>query len=47
MKILFLTGSLNQGGAEYQILSLAKLLKENGYQVLNGGSWGGLQYKLK
>ena len=25
----------------------AKLLKENGYQVLNGGSWGGLQYKLK
>jgi len=33
MKILFITGSLNQGGAEYQILELAKLFKENGHDV--------------
>lgn len=32
-KILFITGSLNQGGAEFQILSLAKLFKENGNEV--------------
>lgn len=25
----------------------ARLLKQNGFRVLNGGSWGGLQYKLK
>lgn len=25
----------------------AKFLKDNGFQVLNGGSWGSLQYKLK
>jgi len=33
MKILFITGSLNQGGAEYQILELAKLFKNNGHEV--------------
>lgn len=32
-KILFITGSLNQGGAEYQILALAKLFQNNGHQV--------------
>lgn len=25
----------------------AKFLKENGYEALNGGAWGSLQYKLK
>jgi rhodanese-related sulfurtransferase len=25
----------------------AKFLKDNGFQALNGGSWGSLQYKLK
>ena len=33
MKILFITGSLNQGGAEYQILELAKLFQEKGHIV--------------
>jgi len=33
MKILFIIGSLNQGGAEYQILALAKLFQENGHKV--------------
>ena len=33
MKILFITGSLNQGGAEYQILELAKLFMEKGHIV--------------
>ena len=33
MKILFITGSLNQGGAEFQILALAKLFKEKGNEV--------------
>lgn len=33
MKVLFLTGSLNQGGAEFQILALAKLFKDNGNKV--------------
>lgn len=33
MKILLLTGSLNQGGAEYQLLLLAKLLQKNNYNV--------------
>jgi len=33
MKILFLTGSLNQGGAEYQILELAKLFKNKGHEI--------------
>ena len=39
MKILFIAGSLNQGGAEYQILQLAKLFQEN------PGAW--TQYKLE
>lgn len=34
MKILFITGSINQGGAEFQLLCLADLLKRNGYSVL-------------
>ena len=25
----------------------ARVLKENGFEVLNGGGWGSLQYKLK
>ena len=33
MKILFIIGSLNQGGAEYQILALAKLFQEKGNEV--------------
>ena len=33
MKVLFITGSLNQGGAEYQILQLAKLFQEKGNVV--------------
>jgi GalNAc-alpha-(1->4)-GalNAc-alpha-(1->3)-diNAcBac-PP-undecaprenol alpha-1,4-N-acetyl-D-galactosaminyltransferase len=33
MKILFLTGSLNQGGAEFQLLALAKLFKDRGHEV--------------
>ena len=33
MKILFFTGSLNQGGAEYQILLLAKLFRDNGHEI--------------
>ena len=33
LKILFITGSLNQGGAEYQILELARLFKEHNHQV--------------
>ena len=33
MKIVLITGSLNQGGAEYQLLSLARLLKEHGHDV--------------
>jgi GalNAc-alpha-(1->4)-GalNAc-alpha-(1->3)-diNAcBac-PP-undecaprenol alpha-1,4-N-acetyl-D-galactosaminyltransferase len=32
-KVLFLTGSIKQGGAEFQILAFAKLLKENGFDV--------------
>jgi len=28
MKVLFITGSLNQGRAEFQILQLAKLFQE-------------------
>lgn len=33
MKVLFLAGSLNQGGAEFQLLSLAKLFKDKGHEV--------------
>ena len=33
MKIIFIIGSLNQGGAEYQILLLAKLFQEKGHDV--------------
>ncbi|MFD1316099.1 glycosyltransferase family 4 protein [Namhaeicola litoreus] len=33
MKILFITGSLNQGGAEYQILQLAKLFQDKGHEI--------------
>lgn len=33
MKVIFLAGSLNQGGAEFQILTLAKLFKEKGHEV--------------
>jgi|GEM_PF-1928375 len=33
MKILLVTGSLNQGGAEYQLLALALLLQKKGHQV--------------
>ena len=33
MKVLFITGSLNQGGAELQILKLAKLFKDKGNTV--------------
>jgi GalNAc-alpha-(1->4)-GalNAc-alpha-(1->3)-diNAcBac-PP-undecaprenol alpha-1,4-N-acetyl-D-galactosaminyltransferase len=33
MKVLFITGSLNQGGAEFQILQLAKLFQEKGNKV--------------
>jgi glycosyltransferase involved in cell wall biosynthesis len=33
MKILFVTGSLNQGGAEFQILKLLQLFKGRGHDV--------------
>ena len=33
MKILLITGSLNQGGAEYQIIKLAELFREKGHEV--------------
>lgn len=33
MKILFVSGSFNQGGAEYQILALARLFKSRGHEV--------------
>ncbi len=33
MKILLLTGSINQGGAEFQLLALADLLKKKGFQI--------------
>lgn len=33
MRILFVSGSFNQGGAEFQILSLANLMKEHGNEV--------------
>ena len=33
MKILFITGSLNQGGAEFQLLQLAKLFKDQGHTI--------------
>jgi GalNAc-alpha-(1->4)-GalNAc-alpha-(1->3)-diNAcBac-PP-undecaprenol alpha-1,4-N-acetyl-D-galactosaminyltransferase len=33
MKVIFLAGSLNQGGAEFQILALAKLFKDKGHEV--------------
>lgn len=33
MRILFITGSLNQGGAEFQILALANLFLEKGHEV--------------
>lgn len=33
IRVCFITGSLNQGGAEYQILALAKLFAENGCSV--------------
>ena len=33
MKTLFITGSLNQGGAEFQILMLANLFKDKGNEV--------------
>lgn len=32
-KVMLITGSLNQGGAEFQIIQLAKLLDENGFEV--------------
>jgi glycosyltransferase involved in cell wall biosynthesis len=33
MKLLLLVGSLNQGGAEHQLLQLAKLLQKRGHEV--------------
>ena len=33
MKIIFIIGSLNQGGAEYQIIQLAKLFQGKGHHV--------------
>jgi glycosyltransferase involved in cell wall biosynthesis len=33
MRILLITGSLNQGGAQYQLISLAKLLNDNREEV--------------
>lgn len=33
MKVLFVSGSFNQGGAEYQILCLARLMKEKGHEI--------------
>ncbi len=33
LRILLLTGSLNQGGAEFQLLTLARLLQERGFTV--------------
>jgi len=33
MRVFFLTGSLNQGGAEYQILALAELFQRKGHEV--------------
>ena len=33
MKVLFITGSLNQGGAEYQMLELAKLFKDHDHEI--------------
>ena len=33
MKVLFITGSLNQGGAEFQLLQLAKLFKDHRHEV--------------
>jgi glycosyltransferase involved in cell wall biosynthesis len=33
MKVLFITGSLNQGGAEFQLLAHAKLFQEKGNEV--------------
>ena len=33
MKILFVTGSLNQGGAEFQLLQMTKLFKQYGHSV--------------
>jgi GalNAc-alpha-(1->4)-GalNAc-alpha-(1->3)-diNAcBac-PP-undecaprenol alpha-1,4-N-acetyl-D-galactosaminyltransferase len=33
MKVIFLAGSMNQGGAELQLLSLAKLFKDKGHEV--------------
>lgn len=33
-KVLFITGSLNQGGAEFQIIKLASLFKRNGISVI-------------
>jgi GalNAc-alpha-(1->4)-GalNAc-alpha-(1->3)-diNAcBac-PP-undecaprenol alpha-1,4-N-acetyl-D-galactosaminyltransferase len=33
MRILFVSGSFNQGGAEFQILSLANLMSKHGHEV--------------
>lgn len=33
MKVLLITGSINQGGAEFQLLTLARLLQERGFEV--------------
>lgn len=33
MKLFFLAGSLNQGGAEFQLLKLAQLCKRNGHDI--------------
>ena len=33
MKILLITGSLNQGGAEFQLLALSILLKSKGLDI--------------
>lgn len=33
MRVLLLTGSINQGGAEFQLLTLARLLQERGFEV--------------
>ena len=33
MRIFFLAGSFNQGGAEYQLLALANLMQRKGHQV--------------
>lgn len=33
-RIVFVAGSLNQGGAEFQLINLARLFKDNGHEVI-------------